>query len=311
MFNLLRNLFIEPTVQLQEIATQVDTNNINIETNPVTTVNNLKKNVNREERVYRRKKDTFTNSQLSNPKIFNYKKFTLHNKLDNIKSVDLRNKMPPVYNQGKLGSCTANAICAAYEYEMMRQGETDKQMSRLFLYYQERKIEKTIDEDSGAEIKDGVFATASTGICEESLWPYDIDNFKTDPSEEAYLDAGFHKTINYNRIYQRENDIKQSLLDGFPVIFGISVYESFESDEVALTGIVPMPSSNEKLLGGHAILIVGYKEINNKDYFIVRNSWGSTWGDEGYCYILFDYVLNENLAEDFWSIKLVDDEDNK
>jgi len=98
------------------------------------------------------------------------------------------------------------------------------------------------------------------------------------------------------------------LLDGYPIVFGINVYDSFESDDVSKTGIVPLPDKDkEKCLGGHAILIVGFKEIDNKNYFIVRNSWGTEWGDNGYCYMPFEYVLNEKLAEDFWSIKLVED----
>jgi C1A family cysteine protease len=289
MFGLIKNYFINPIVELEEVV-----------------VHQIK-----ETREYKRKKDNFTEKELNNPNIFYYKKFNTHKLLNNINGVDLRNKMPPVYNQGKLGSCTANAICAAYEYEMMKQNEEYKPMSRLFLYYQERKIENTINEDSGAQIKDGIFATAKTGLCEEKYWTYDITKFTVNPSEEAYLDAGFHKTVNYARIYQREDDLKQSLLDGYPVVFGINVYSSFESDDVAKTGIVPMPTSDDKLLGGHAILIVGFKEINNTNYFIVRNSWGENWGDSGYCYLPFEYVLDSNLSEDFWSIKFVDDEDNK
>ena len=283
MFSFIKNLLWEPVTELEEVIV-------------------------REQRIYRRIKDTFTEKENRLSNIFYFKKFDLHQSLKDIKSIDLRSKMPPVYNQGKLGSCTANAICAAYEYEMMKENESYVPMSRLFLYYQERKIENTIKEDSGAQIKDGIFATVKTGLCEEKYWCYDINKFTTDPSEEAYLDAGFHKTINYARIFQREEDIKQSLLDGYPVVFGINVYESFESDEVSKTGIVPMPvTDKEKLLGGHAILIVGYKEIDNKNYFIVRNSWGTEWGDAGYCYLPFEYVLNEDLAEDFWSIKLIKD----
>ena len=285
MFNFIKNFFSEQIINLEEVIVK-------------------------EIKIYKRKKDNFSEQELRNPNLFYFKKFNTHPSLDNIKSVDLRNKMPPVYNQSKLGSCTANAICAAYEYEMMRQNEDYTQMSRLFLYYQERKMEGTINEDSGAQIKDGILATAKTGLCEEKYWKYDINKFTVDPPEDAYLDAGFHKTIEYSRIFQREEDIKQSLLDGYPVIFGIIVFSSFETDEVSKSGIVPMPTETDKELGGHAILIVGYKEIDNKNYFIIRNSWGQEWGDKGYCYLPFEYVLDNKLAEDFWSIKLVEDKLN-
>ena len=262
----------------------------------------------KEDRLYKRIKDNFSEKENKLPNIYYFKKFDLHQNLKDIKSVDLRTKMPPVYNQGKLGSCTANAICAAYEYEMIKENEKYSPMSRLFLYYQERKIENSVKEDSGAQIKDGIFATAKIGLCEDKYWTYDINKFTVDPPEEAYVDAGFHKTINYSRISQEEDDLKQCLLDGYPIVFGINVYDSFESDTVSKTGIVPLPDKDkEKCLGGHAILIVGFKEIDNKNYFIVRNSWGTEWGDNGYCYMPFEYVLNEDLAEDFWSIKLVRD----
>jgi len=262
----------------------------------------------KEIRKYKRIKDNISEDELlQKPHLRNYKVFNHHNNLSNIKSIDLRDNFPEVYDQGQLGSCTANAICAAYEYEMKKQEGNYKPMSRLFLYYLERDMEGTVNEDSGAQIKDGIFATEKTGLCLEELYPYNIDNFTVKPEETCYINANNHKTVEACRIEQNVDDIKQCLLDGYPIVFGITVYESFESEEVAKTATVPLPQKNEKVLGGHAIVIVGYKQINNSNYFIIRNSWGTGWGDGGYCYIPEAYILDSELSEDFWSIKLVDD----
>jgi hypothetical protein len=255
------------------------------------------------------KKDKYTEHDIATrPALSTYKKLTFHPYLSNISSVDLRNKCPPVYDQGQLGSCTANATCAAYGFEMMKQGEKYVDMSRLYLYYCSRDMEGTVDQDSGAEIKDVVSVTEKTGLCVDSLWPYDITKFTEKPPQTCYDDSLLHKTMNGERIEQTSDSIKQCLLDGYPVIFGFQVYDSFESETVAKTGIVPMPNTTtEKLLGGHAVLIVGFTQLNGQEYFIVRNSWGESWGDKGYFYMPPAYILDSTLASDFWSIKLVKD----
>ena len=256
-------------------------------------------------------KDNYTeHDKLVRPALSTYKKIIHHPMLKSITGIDLRNKCPPVYDQGNLGSCTANSICAAYEFEMLKQNEVHgyEQMSRLFLYYMERSIEGTIDRDSGAQIKDGI-SVVTNGLCLESLWPYDISKFAIKPDQQCYDDQKLHKTIKEYRVQQNYDDIKQCLLDGYPIMFGFIVYESFKSDQVTNTGIVPMPSVNEKTLGGHAVLLVGITNINNIEYYIVRNSWGTEWGDGGYFYMPCEYVENSNLASDFWTIQLVKDDE--
>lgn len=258
-------------------------------------------------------KDTHNESSPKKYKIFSY-----HKQLKSIKSIDLRNQCPTVYDQGTLGSCTANAICGAYEFEMLKQKEVldeSTSVSRLFLYYCERDLEGTTDSDSGAQIKDGI-TVAKKGLCTEKLWPYDISKFSVKPPENCYDNEKYHRCVDAEPIGldNIEMDIKQSLLDGYPVIFGIQLYQEFESDSVAQTGIVSVPQAGEKLLGGHAMLIVGFLSgINqvdkNREYFIVRNSWSAQWGDKGYCYIPVEYVSNNNYASDFWSIRLVNDSD--
>ena len=219
--------------------------------------------------------------------------------------VDLRSGCPPVYDQGALGSCTANAIGAALEFGQMKQGQADIFVpSRLFIYYNERVIEGTVDEDSGAMIRDGVKSVAKLGAPHEQLWPYVIAKFRTKPSKPAYTDAERHQAILYQRVSRTITQMKGCLAEGYPFVFGFSVYESFESETVAKTGHVPMPTGDEVLLGGHAVLAVGYD--SSKSWFIVRNSWGPKWGLSGYFTMPFDYLLDEDLSDDFWTIRLVE-----
>ena len=220
-----------------------------------------------------------------------------------VTNIDLREKCPPVYNQGELGSCTANAIACAIQFDEMKQNLENNIPSRLFIYYNERDIEGNIDRDTGASLRDGVKCINNIGYCNETQWPYDIKKFTEKPSQECYDYARKHKSLSYKRVQQDESHIKTILNMGFPVVFGISVYESFEYEEVAKTGIVPLPEKEERMLGGHAIVLVGYDE--EKHLFTFRNSWGENWGDKGYGYLPFEYVCDVNLASDFWVVTKV------
>lgn len=217
--------------------------------------------------------------------------------------VDLRPKMPPVYNQLQLGSCTANAISAAVEYDHMAESKGEWMPSRLFLYYNERAIEGTIQSDAGAMIRDGIKSLNKQGICHESIWPYDINKFAVKPSNQAYLDAVKYQAVKYERVSQNLTSIKSSLALNIPVVIGISVYSSFESPEVAKTGIVTMPAADEQLLGGHAVLCVGYNDATQQ--WIIRNSWSQSWGLAGYFMLPYVYLLEADLSSDFWAINLV------
>ena len=218
--------------------------------------------------------------------------------------VSLRAKCPPVYNQGQLGSCTANAIGGALEFDQMKQGRKGFTPSRLFIYYNERLIEGTIRSDNGAEIRDGIKSVAKQGACKEDTWPYEIDRFRDKPDDTAYTEATDHQAIRYLRVTQTLNQLKGSLAAGYPFVFGFSVYSSFESSDVAQTGHVPMPRAGEKNLGGHAVLAVGYEENNQR--FIVRNSWGRGWGMSGYFTMPYPYLLQSSLSRDFWTIRRVE-----
>lgn len=219
--------------------------------------------------------------------------------------VDLRPGMPKViYDQGALGSCTACAIGAAVQYSQMRQKpQWDFTPSRLFIYYNERAMEGTISADSGAMIRDGIKSVNSQGVCREDMCPYDISKFRNKPSMKAYKNALLHKALSYQRMGHHLNSLKSVLADGTPFVFGFTVYNCFESDEVGKTGVLQMPAPTDKVLGGHAVLACGYDDTNRT--FLVRNSWGDDWGQGGYFTIPYDYLLNPNLADDFWAITAV------
>jgi len=209
--------------------------------------------------------------------------------------VDLRMKCSPVENQGNLGSCTACALTGNLEFLKNR-----SDFSELFLYYNERAIRNTQNADSGASLRDGIKSLVKLGDCLESYWPYIIDKFTLKPDEKAYLDALKYLVLSYYRI-SSVPEMKHTLVSGYPFVFGFSVYESFEEPGVAQTGIVPLPAPTEHLLGGHAVMAVGFNEANQQ--FIVRNSWGNAWGDHGYFYMPYDYLDNSSLSSDFWTIR--------
>ncbi len=218
--------------------------------------------------------------------------------------VDLTKQCPEVYNQGALGSCTANAIGAAIQFGIMKQDKAKAFMpSRLFIYYNERDIEKTIDSDAGAQIRDGIKTVHHQGVCPETLWPYDANQFTKKPKEGCYTDALNHQVLSYHRVPRNLNQMKSCLADGFPFVFGFSVYAAFESEAVAKSGKLDMPKKTEANEGGHAVMIVGYNDSSKR--FIVRNSWGKEWGKAGYFTMPYDYVLSENLSDDFWTIRMV------
>lgn len=221
--------------------------------------------------------------------------------------VDIREKMPVVYNQGTLGSCTANAIGAAFQFEQIKRGVENWIPSRLFIYYNERAMEGTINEDAGAMIRDGIKSLVKEGVCPETMWEYREWKFKQKPSQPCYTEALNNQVLDYLRISPYTlYEVKQCLAQGFPVIFGFMIYESMMTENVTRTGIVPIPNINEKPIGGHAVLAVGYDD--EKKCLIVRNSWGEEWGEKGYFYLPYWFIETPNVAADFWTIRLVESE---
>jgi len=219
--------------------------------------------------------------------------------------VDLREGFPPCYNQGELGSCTANAISGALQFLESKEGAPAPVMpSRLFVYYNERVLEGTVDSDSGAQIRDGIKSVAKRGFCAEELWPYDIKRFADKPPESCYRAALKDRVSQYLRLdHVNTTPLLTCLASGYPFVFGFSVYESFESPRVAETGVVPLPRLGERVLGGHAVVACGYDVKASR--FTVRNSWGARWGMGGYFTMPFAYLTNAFLSADFWTIRRV------
>jgi C1A family cysteine protease len=219
-------------------------------------------------------------------------------------STDLTKLCPAVYDQGQLGSCTANAIAAALEFEQMKQKLKKFMPSRLFIYYNERVMEHTVNSDSGAMIRDGIKSVNRKGACTEKIWPYDINKFAAAPAKSCYDEASKHLAISYQRVLQTLNQMKGCLAAGYPFVFGFTVYESFESAAVAKSGQANLPLAGEKVLGGHAVMAVGYDDATQR--FTVRNSWGTGWGKKGYFTLPYAYLTDSSLADDLWTIRVVE-----
>ncbi len=217
-------------------------------------------------------------------------------------SIDLRSQCPPVYDQGHLGSCTANCLAAAYEFDLKKQKKTDFMPSRLFIYYNERVLINTVNSDSGAYIRDGIKTMNNQGVCPEKDWAYDISKFAVKPPQKCYDEASKCEIKSYQRLVNSLSQLKGCLAEGFPFVFGFTVYESFMTAETAHSGIMPMPKHGEKTVGGHAVAAVGYDD--SKSAFIIRNSWNTSWGIKGYFYMPYAYI-SSNLCNDFWTIRLV------
>ena len=278
-------------------------------------------------------------------------------------TVDLRNSdcMPEVYEQGSLGSCTANALAAAFEYDHNKsvslvqctrpfhtsrrskkkskkkaQDRNEMKMifdnwaqmvdtcpstpasspinmksdrfrpSRLFIYWNERNKEGTVQSDSGASLRDGMDVIHTLGVCSEDCWPYNEGEFAQKPNDKSFEMALQHKSRSYTRLHNDLCQLKTALQYNFPVVFGFTVFESFESENVAHTGIMDMPTKNEKVLGGHAVMLCGYDD--KTEMFIVRNSWGSEWGDKGYFYMPYEFI--KQYASDFWVLYSLNEMNN-
>lgn len=231
--------------------------------------------------------------------------------------VSIQSKMPGVFDQGDLGSCTSQGVGAAIDYLQLldirdkifgKPEEFDPgvyvPVSRLFIYANERYMEGTpITEDSGAQIRDGIMAVRKYGVCRETLWPYTDHNCFVKPLDAAYAEALHHKILYGYRVDNSPgvNQIIRSLIHGYPVIFGMTVYESFMTHEVEKSGIIPMPGPHEQILGGHCMDIVGY-DLHKKTYRL-RNSWGTSWGQEGYADAPMAMIENLDITSDCWTLR--------
>ncbi len=248
--------------------------------------------------IYNLKNDRSDQTLLESDTTFKLENFTVSSLPSN---VDLRSKMPPIIDQGNIGSCTACALSAAFQY-----CDPTWYGSRLFLYYNVRMLDGgSIKIDDGSTLSQGINALKRYGLCSETKWPYITSKFATLPSSICYTEALDHQAITFSRITQTETQMKGCLTSGYPFVFGFIVYESFESIITQKTGIVSMPNTKqEKVLGGHAVVCVGYDDVNK--VWICRNSWGTNWGDKGYFYLPYAYLNNLTLCSDLWKIQKVE-----
>lgn len=198
-----------------------------------------------------------------------------------------------VDDQGKLGSCEANAIVNAYEL-MTRHlvPEQFVELSRLFLYYNSRLLVNAVDKDSGAYLRDGMTAAHTYGLCSEKLWPYRVDKFAVKPSVDAYIDAQSRKITNY-RLLKTVDEIIDSLNNNIPVVIGMTIYDSFD-DVSSDNPVIPMPSDDELTSGGgHAVAVIGYDL--DQELLLIKNSYGTKWGDNGYGWLPFKYYETQGV----------------
>ena len=228
------------------------------------------------------------------------------NQTTNNKIVDLRGKFPEVYNQGKIGSCTANALTAIFDYD----SNFKFRGSRLFLYYNERLLINETEKDEGAFIYDGITALKTFGLCAEKDWSYIQSNVFNKPSIDAYNKAKLNYVKEAFKIDNDKETICSWLDKNEPITVGISIFSNFMTGYSSKTGIIGLPSPTDKFLGGHAVVICGYNDITSQ--FILRNSWGNYWGDNGYFYLPYDYITDSNYSNDLWIItkSIFDDNNN-
>jgi len=219
--------------------------------------------------------------------------------------LDLRFKCPAIYDQGQIGSCTANALMCLYQYDDPR-----FYGSRLFLYYNSRLLLGAINEDSGAYLYDGITAMKKYGVCREILWPYNISKYTDKPTSLCYRDALTHQVLEAYQVQPNTYDMKACLNTNEPFVLGIAIFDNFEDINTARTGFVTIPTRKNQFLGGHAIVCVGYDDnltYNGvKGYWIMRNSWGSQWGDRGYFYLPYKYLDIPYVFSDLWKITKVE-----
>lgn len=221
------------------------------------------------------------------------------------KSYDGEKLFMPCYDQGELGSCTGNAVGSIIEQQMIEQKRaTVFRPSRLFIYYNTRLEEGTIAEDTGAQLRTTIKVANKYGACDEITWQYNVSKFAAKPPKCAYEEASKNQALEYESVQQDLNHLKDAISKANPIAFGFMCYENLMSNTTASTGILGMPSKNMKASGGHAVVLVGYDD--SKRMFKVRNSWGTSWGQKGYFWMPYEYVVNQDLADDFWIITLME-----
>ena len=218
------------------------------------------------------------------------------------REIDLRADLTPIENQEQLDSCTANALAGAYEYLQRRATRQERRVSRLFIYYTARVLERDPTDD-GITIRDGVHAMRAHGACAESTWPYREAAVLEEPPARAFEEAKAHTLHEAHRVHIRLDAMRACLAAGYPFVFGLKLFASFSAG--GDHGRVPMPGVDgerrDPPAGGHTMLGVGYRD--EERIFIVRNSWGKHWGEGGYCFLPYDYVTSPRFTDECWMLR--------
>ena len=223
---------------------------------------------------------------------------------------DYQSNIPKyINNQLVTNSCVGQSTSMDYESTLLVQDSTNVfTPSKLFIYYNARKAIGQEGIDEGCVIRDAFKSINRDGVVSEADWPFDPNKVTVEPPSELYEKAKDHQVIEYKRIPRSLDQMKGCLAEGYPFVFGFSVYESFYDPETVELGKAHLPVKGDRLLGGHAVICVGYNDADKT--FICINSWGKDWGDNGCFTIPYDYLLNENLSDDFWSVRKVEDSED-
>lgn len=215
--------------------------------------------------------------------------------------IDLRSGIDFVaYNQGDFNSCTAHSAVAIMRFVNRKQNLPFNHPSRMFIYWVERWLERDTDKDDGATMRASMQAMAKYGVPDENNWPYTKVNLYAKPPKALYAEAVQNMVKIYMRVGHRPYELKNCLAEGYPFVFGMMVFDSFVSEQVARTGVMTLPTQKDNVVGGHAVTCVGYND--EKQHYIILNSWGPGWGDHGYFYMPYDF-MHSDLASDFFTIR--------
>lgn len=224
---------------------------------------------------------------------------------------ELPSPWSPVFDQGPIGSCGPNSISGDLIFSALKQEHLPaaKMPSRLFIYFNARRLMGTVGQDSGVQNRALVESLKQFGWCDEELCPYLPAAFKQSPSDDAYAQAATRKIPQHYQVNQDMDSMRAALANGDTFVFGFNVYSSMEGQSATRTGVVPMPTAFEQSVGGHDVLFVGYNFGSRmfgdipSGYFKFRNSWGPQWGANGYGFMPARYALNPQMAGDFRTIR--------
>lgn len=227
---------------------------------------------------------------------------------------DLAEHSPEILSQGNLGACVAHAVVEGWQISRRvhnwKKGRLSYftglnvfRPSRLYIYWNAKIIEGTSPRsDSGCTVHGALKGVDAQNLCPEDLWEYRMQNFGVQPPATCYSDASARSKSPYTKVFQSLETIKESIAGGNPVIFGAVIFNSCYSRRVAHTGVIPLPDlAADQVSGGHCMLLVGYDDTTR--LFKLQNSWGRIWGESGFGYIPYDYVLNRELCGDFWAFQ--------